>query len=78
MGKSISRKKMPPWYGVPSGPVIVARHFIMSSEWGPALQLDGGSLTSSASSFWIRLVMLIISGLIKRRILLTSSACICI
>jgi hypothetical protein len=35
-------------------------------------------LTSSASSFWIRLVMLIISGLIKRRILLTSSACICI
>lgn len=78
MGKSISRKKMPPWYGVPSGPVIVARHFIMSSECGPALQLDGGSLTSSASSFWIRLVMLILVALlIKRRILLTSSACIC-
>lgn len=78
MGKSISRKKMPPWYGVPSDPVIVARHFIMSSECGPPLQLDGGSLTSSASSFWIRLVMLIMVGLIKRRILLTSSACICI
>lgn len=69
---------MPPWYGVPSGPVIVARHFIMSSECGPALQLDGGSLTSSASSFWIRLVMLIMVVLIKCRILLTSSACICI
>lgn len=62
MGNSMSRKKMPPWYGVPSGPVIVARHFIISSEWGPALQLEGGSLTSSESSFWMRLVMLIFSS----------------
>lgn len=61
MGNSMSRKKMPPWYGVPSGPVIVARHFIISSEWGPALQLEGGSLTSSESSFWMRLVMLMFS-----------------
>ena len=58
MGNSMSRKKMPPWYGVPSGPVIVARHFIISSEWGPALQLEGGSFASSVSSFWMRLVML--------------------
>ena len=55
----MSRKKMPPWYGVPSGPVIVARHLIISSDWGPALQFEGGSLTSSVSSFWIRLIMLI-------------------
>lgn len=78
MGNSMSRKKMPPWYGVPSGPVIVARHFIISSEWGPALQLEGGSLTSSESSFWMRLVMLIfLSGGVYVRVF-SSRFCISI
>ncbi len=49
----MSKKKTPPSYGEPSGPNIVDTHSKMSSPFGPAEQLHGGSMLISASSFWI-------------------------
>jgi hypothetical protein len=53
MEKVISRKKTPPEYGEPEGPMMVETHSKRLSPLGPAEQLHGGSKLISASSFWI-------------------------
>ena len=47
----MSRKKTPPEYGEPDGPMMVDTHSKRLSPLGPAEQLPGGSRLISASSF---------------------------
>lgn len=50
----MSRKKTPPAYGDPPGPMMEETHSYRLSPFGPALQFVGGSSEISASSFWMR------------------------
>lgn len=47
----MSRKKIPPAYGDPAGPIIVETQSYKESPLGPALTFAGGSRLTSASSF---------------------------
>ena len=50
----MSKKKMPPAYGLSCGPTMVETHSNRLSPLGPAEQLHGGSRLISASSFCMR------------------------
>lgn len=50
----MSKKKTPPEYGEPPGPMIVDTHSYRLSPLGPAEQLVGGSNEISASSLVMR------------------------
>jgi hypothetical protein len=60
----MSKKKTPPLYGDPGGPMIVLTHSYKLSPFGPALQFVGGSKLISASSFWMRLAAELIPDLL--------------